>query len=646
MIRKLLIANRGEIACRIIRTCREMGIFTVAVYSDADAKALHVEMADEAVHLGASPAPESYLNSEKILAAAETTGADAIHPGYGFLAENAAFAQAVREAGLAFVGPSAEAIARMGDKRAAKEFLRNVPYVPGYIGEEQSDDAFLAAAERVGYPIMVKAAAGGGGKGMRLVADSVAMPDALASAQREAQQAFGDTTLMLEKALIRPRHIEVQIIGDEYGNVIALGERECSIQRRHQKIIEESPAFGLSPELRSALHQTAIRAAQQLNYSNAGTIEFLLDADENFYFMEMNTRLQVEHPVTEMVYGVDLVRWQIEIAQGTNLHDLLPPFVDAAYFDYEPSGHAIEVRVYAEDPANQFLPVSGTVLHWQEPDFVRVDSGIRSGDAVGVQYDPMLAKIIAHGRDRGEAIRKLDRALAKLQFLGMRNNIRFLRRVLMHEDHLTGDISTQFLEEHSELMQAEGAISPTVLIAGALAQPGLENPWRNNINRPIRHHFQFEDKSYELLLAPQNGQNFTAKIGDETFVVFLHEQKMHTFTLTVNGHRQVVTVMPVEGDEWWIHTLEDTYKICWLTPLPVPQSDEQAKGSLHSPLPGRVIQVLVTEGQAVQAGDVLVIIEAMKMEHRIEAPIAGMVTDVFFAEGDMVQADEVLVGLS
>jgi len=636
MIRKLLIANRGEIACRISRTCREMGIFTVAVYSDADANALHVEMADEAVHLGGSPAPESYLNIEKILAAAARTGADAIHPGYGFLAENAAFAQAVRDAGLIFVGPSAEAIARMGDKRAAKEFLQDIPYVPGYIGADQSDEAFLSAAEEIGYPIMVKAAAGGGGKGMRLVEDASLLPDALAAARREAQQAFGDPTLMLEKALIRPRHIEVQIIGDEYGNVIALGERECSIQRRHQKIIEECPAPGLPGELRAKIHAIAIHAAQQLGYSNAGTIEFLLDRDGDFYFMEMNTRLQVEHPVTEMVYAVDLVRWQLEIAQGTNLEDLLE----------QADGHAIEVRIYAEDPANQFLPVSGTILHWQEPDTVRVDSGVRSGDVVGVQYDPMLAKIIAHGSSRDEAIRKLNHALAKLQFLGMRNNVRFLRRVLMHEDHLAGNISTHFVNEHPELMQDEPMVSPTALIACALAQPGTENPWRNNINRPIRHVFQLTESEIEVLLTPESPGTYTAQIGEEDFSVILHSREGHTFTLSINGHRQAVTVVPGKDESWWVQTLEDTHHLHWLTPLPIPQLAEQTKGSLRSPLPGRVIQVLVSEGQQVQAGDVLVIIEAMKMEHRIEAPTDGIINAVYFSMGDMVQADEVLVGLA
>ncbi len=645
MIRKLLIANRGEIACRIIRTCREMGIFTVAVYSDADVNALHVEMADEAVHLGASPAPESYLNIEKILAAAERTGADAIHPGYGFLAENAAFARAVRDAGLIFVGPSADAIARMGDKRAAKEFLQDVPYVPGYIGADQRDEAFLSAAEEIGYPIMVKAAAGGGGKGMRLVEEASLLPDALAAAKREAQQAFGDPTLMLEKALIRPRHIEVQIIGDEYGNIIALGERECSIQRRHQKIIEESPAFGLSADLRYEIQQTAVRAARQLEYSNAGTIEFLLDAEGDFYFMEMNTRLQVEHPVTEMVYGVDLVRWQIEIAQGTNLHELLPPFVEVGHFDYEPSGHAIEVRVYAEDPANQFLPVNGTILHWQEPDAVRVDSGVRSGDDVGVQYDPMLAKVIAHGSTRAEAIRKLDRALAQLQFLGMRNNVRFLRRVLIHEDHLNGAISTQFLEERPELLRDQSVAAPAALIAAALAQPGTENPWRNNTNRPIRHRFQLGEVTHEVLLTPESDGAYRARIGEEDYDVFVYGRHDATFTLSVNHHRQAVTVMRGQDDEWWVHTLADTYRLYWQTPLPVPQMTEAAKGSLRSPLPGRVIQVLVSEGQVVQAGDVLVIIEAMKMEHRIEAPADGTVSAVYFAAGQMVQADEVLVGL-
>lgn len=642
MIEKLLIANRGEIACRMMRTCQQMGIATVAVYSDADANALHVEMADEAVHIGASPATESYLNIDSIVAAALQTGAQAVHPGYGFLAENAAFAQAVVDAGLVFVGPTPESIELMGNKRRAKEFLQGIPYVPGYTGEDQSDDVFLAAADESGYPVMLKAAAGGGGKGMRLVHSPEDMPDALAAARREAAQAFGDATLMLEKALIRPRHIEVQIVGDQHGNVLALGERECSIQRRHQKIIEETPAAGLDDDLRHAIHEAAVQAAQQLGYVSAGTVEFLLGDDGQFYFMEMNTRLQVEHPVTEMVYGIDLVRWQIEIAEGAHLDDFAA--VQAGNV-WQPDGHAIEVRVYAEDPANGFLPVTGDVLHWQAPPHVRTDSGIRSGDTISPYYDPMLAKIIAHGKNRQEAIRKLAYALRQLQFFGLRNNVAFLRRVLLHEDHLAGNISTQFLQDFPELMTEQEPLPRVALMAAALGQHSSKQSWRNNPNRPLRERFRHGDTEYEVHITPQQNGHFMIHLTDAPYSVLLHNHDEKHLVLSIDGHRQQVTLLHDNESFVWVHTPTATVCLEWLSPLPVPQQSASVQGSLRAPMPGQVIQVAVEEGQVVQAGDLLMILEAMKMEHRIEAPTAGTVDVLFFAEGDAVHADAILVSL-
>ncbi|MBZ0283063.1 MAG: ATP-grasp domain-containing protein, partial [Anaerolineae bacterium] len=460
MIRKILIANRGEISCRIIRTCREMGITTVAVYSDADVKALHVEMADEAVHLGASAAKESYLNIEKIIAAAKRTGADAIHPGYGFLAENAVFAQAVVDARLIFIGPPPSAIEAMGSKRGAKLMLKGIPTVPGYTGADQSDATLIAEAEKVGYPIMVKASAGGGGKGMRQVNMPDEMPSALEAARREALQAFGDDTLILERVVRNPHHIEVQIFGDQLGNVIAVGERECTIQRRHQKIIEETPSTAMTPKLRAEMFKAAASIGSQLGYYSAGTVEFLVDDALNFYFMEMNTRLQVEHPITEETTGFDLVRWQIMVAEGFPLPDM----------DVYPAGHAIEVRIYAEDPANDFLPATGKILRWREPDEVRVDSGIQDGDAVSIYYDPMVAKIIAYGEHRDGAIRRLDHALSQLQLLGLRNNIAFLRRVLTHPDHVAGNITTGFIAQHPELLTDEITLPDVVLVAAGIAK--------------------------------------------------------------------------------------------------------------------------------------------------------------------------------
>ena len=644
MIRKLLITNRGEIACRIIRTCREMGIITVAIFSDADAEALHVQMADEAVHIGASAASESYLNIEKILYAAEVSGADAVHPAYGFLAENAIFAQAVLDADLTWVGPQPDVISAMGDKSTAKNLLENIPYVPGYTDDNQADETLISTANDIGYPIMIKATAGGGGKGMRRVDAADKLPEALAAARREAQQAFGNDTLMLEKCLIKPRHIEVQIIGDMYGNVMALGERECSIQRRHQKIIEESPAFGLDEDLREAIHATAVRVARQLNYQNAGTVEFLLDAEGNFYFMEMNTRLQVEHPVTEAVYALDLVRWQLEIAQGTSLYDLLPPFADFEDFAFAPDGHAIEVRVYAEDPNNQFLPVTGDILRWQAPDGVRVDAGVRSGDSVSPHYDPMLAKVIAHGHDRVTAIRKLDYALAQLQFMGNKNNIRFLRHVLTHPEHLEGNISTQFLDDHPNLMSEEPSLPLSAVIAVALAQGTGTKHWRNNPNRPIRHHFKHQETSYEVLLVAQKGK-YKVTVGEDEFEVVLKSVVDDKYTLVVDGYQQKFTVIAGKNDQWWVHSLDGTFRLDWQTPLPLPTIHTVEKGSLRAPMPGQVISVDVEVGQEVEQGTVLLIMEAMKMEHRIEAPYSGIIETVAYQVGDAVQQDDVLLSI-
>lgn len=645
MIRKVLVANRGEIACRIIRTCKVMGFATVAVFSDADERALFVELADEAVHLGESEPGESYLNMHKILEAANRTGADAIHPGYGFLAENAHFAYLVYSSGLTFIGPSAEAIEVMGDKRIARMILQNVACLPGYTGDDQSDEAFVTAAAEIGYPVMIKAAAGGGGKGMRQVSTPGEMAAALAAARRETQLAFGDDTLLLEKALPEPRHVEVQIFGDLEGNIIALGERECSIQRRHQKIIEESPSAAITSNVRVHMLETAISIAQQIGYHSAGTIEFLLDSDNHFYFMEMNTRLQVEHPVTEMVYGVDLVRWQMEVARGIPLPKLLPSGMDPMDFALNPEGHAIEVRVYAEDPANHFLPVTGRVARWQAPPLVRTDSGIRSGDVISPYYDPMIAKIIAHGETRTEAIRRLDYALQQTQLMGLRNNIAFLRRVLMHEEHLAGIISTHFLDEHADLMQAEETLEPLALIAAAFAEQGYDQHWRNNPGRPVKHTFAYRTTQHEVWITPLENGSFRVHCGNINPLVELRSVHEADYLLRVNGHQQRVTVVNAGDDHRWVHTINGTYHLRWISPFPLPGSTAEAEGSLRAPMPGQVIQVAVEPGQTVEKGDLLLIIEAMKMEHRIEAPYAGTVEAIHYRIGDTVQHNAVLLAL-
>ncbi|MBE7474222.1 MAG: acetyl-CoA carboxylase biotin carboxylase subunit [Anaerolineae bacterium] len=497
MFNKVLIANRGEIAVRIIRACREMGIRTVAVYSQADAAALHTRLADEAVLLGPAPANESYLRGDRIIAAALQTGCQAIHPGYGFLAENAKFAAAVIEAGLTFIGPSPEVIRLMGSKTAARELMQaaGVPVAPGYHAEsggaeeqgsrgerspkrsfdnrqenkglEGKDEGFLAAAEEIGYPLLVKAVAGGGGKGMRLVSTATELPNALQSARREALHAFGDERVYLEKYLAQPRHIEFQILADAHGHVVHLFERECSLQRRHQKIIEETPSPLLTRDetLRQRMGQAAVAAAQAVNYVNAGTIEFLVDAQGNFYFLEMNTRLQVEHPITELVTGLDLVKWQLRIAAGEKL-----PFTQA---DLSQRGHALECRIYAEDPANDFLPATGRVLYLVEPagPGVRVDSGLVRGDEVTPHYDPLLAKLIVLGENRPEAIQKMAAALRQYVLLGVTTNLTFLRDLLAHESFQRGETTTGLIEQHFGHWQpAQDSPPDLVLIAAALGE--------------------------------------------------------------------------------------------------------------------------------------------------------------------------------
>ncbi len=646
MLRKILIANRGEIACRIIRTCQAMGFATVAVFSDADKDALFVQLADEAVHLGNSDPAESYLNARKILDAAVRTGANAIHPGYGFLAENASFAYLVKASGLIFIGPPPEAIEAMGDKRYAKFLLRDVPLIPGYMGDDQSDAAFIAAAAEIGYPVMVKASAGGGGKGMRQVNHPDDLIDALAAAKREAQQAFGDNTLMLEKALLHPRHIEVQIFGDQEGNIIALGERECSIQRRHQKIVEETPSTALNPDLRQHICETAVSIGQQLGYYSAGTIEFLLDEDKHFYFMEMNTRLQVEHPVTEMVYDVDLVRWQLEVARGVTLYHLLgfPKSESLPVLPLVAAGHAIEVRVYAEDPAHHFLPVTGTVAHWQAPPLVRTDTGIQSGAVIGTHYDPMLVKIIAHGETRTEAIRRLDHALSRTQLLGLKNNLPFLRRVLMTDEHLAGIISTRFLDEHPELLPEPDTLDPLALIAAALAKQGYQTHWRNNPNRPVKHTFLQGQTTHAILIQPEK-TGYRTTIGEAVASVEIVRIENGQFTLRVNGHQQRVTVIEAGNDHWWAHTLSGTYHLRWQNPLPLPIERAASEGSLRAPMTGQIVKIMVETGQEVKKGALLLILEAMKMEHRIEAPYDGTVEALRYQVGNVVQADEILLAL-
>ena len=657
MITSILIANRGEIACRIIRTCCSLGIRTIAVYSDADAQARHVQMADEAVHIGAALASESYLVIENMIAAAQQVEAEAIHPGFGFLAENADFAQACADAGLIFIGPSPDAIAAMGNKRAAKALVEavGVPTIPGYSGQNQTDEQLIEEAAHIGFPLMVKAAAGGGGKGMRIVAHAGDLESALSSARREAAQAFGSDELILERAIMQPRHVEIQVVGDTHGNIIHLGERECSIQRRHQKVIEETPSPALTPELRQKMGETAVSAAKAVNYTNAGTVEFLLDENGNFYFLEMNTRLQVEHPVTEMVTGIDLVAWQIAIAEGKPL--------PLSQEQVTMSGHAIEARIYAENPANNFLPVTGDVLLWQEPEGegIRVESGLLAQDQVSIHYDPMLAKIVAWGENRETAVRRLLHALQTTTLFGLVTNIPFLQDILRQPAFQSGDLSTDFINQHLSNWQPSAGDVDVALIAASLAQfhqhPQLETNsgyWRNNANAPLRYRYAVsrepltvnrETIEVQLTLSRSQPNNFKATIqNDASFTIHNSQFIIHNSKLvfTLNNHRQTLPLLLTETRAW-VQTRTGIVALEILPLLPEPQQSAASAGSLRAPMPGSVLAVLVEVGEQVNEGQPLMKLEAMKMEHTIRTAAAGTIEAIYFQAGDTVEADTLLL---
>jgi len=642
VIRKILIANRGEIAVRIMETCQHMGIVTVAVYADADENALHVKTADEAVHIGASAASESYLNIARIIAAAQRTGADAIHPGYGFLSENHHFAQAVIDAGMIWIGPAPATIEAMGDKRHAKLLLKDVPLIPGYNGDDQTDDAFITAADEIGYPIMVKAAAGGGGKGMRAVHLRDDLPEALSAARREASQAFGESTLILERLIQNPRHIEIQIFGDTHGNIISLGERECSIQRRHQKIIEEAPSVALDDDLRQRMSAVAVNIGRQLNYVSAGTVEFLLDQDKNFYFMEMNTRLQVEHRVTELItYFGDFVRKQIEIAQGESMDiDTLQTRISKRRNQDQ---HAIEVRVYAENSANDFLPTTGQVLYWKDREYqdfhYLLDHGIVQGDQITTFYDPLLAKLIVYGDTRDDAIRHLTVVLNQTKLLGIQHNIDFLRRVINHPDFIAGNIDTGFIDRHPDLL-ADPAEPPQIaLIAAAIAKTGAASGWRNNPFRPMRQVFTYNDTKFtvELTKDVRISQAYRVNMNGTHMDVRAWRIEDGVMMLSLDGHRQTVTVVAGSDQAWWVHCPAGTFKLTWIDPLASGATRETRPGSLRSPMPGTIMSISVINGQRVAKGDILLVIEAMKMEHRIKAPHDGIVQAMRLSVGQYLQ---------
>ncbi len=652
-ISKILIANRGEIAARIQRTARSMGIATVAVFSDADADAPFVRSADQAVRIGPAPSSESYLSIERLIEAARRTGADAIHPGFGFLAENADFAAACEAAGLVFIGPTPDAIRSMGSKKEAKARVgaAGVPVVPGYSGDEQSTSALSTEAERVGFPVLIKASAGGGGKGMRIQRSAEGLDAAIEGAKREAKNAFGDDTLLIEKYVERPRHVEIQILGDAHGNLIHLFERECSIQRRHQKIIEETPSPALTPELRKHMGEAAVAAGRSVDYQSAGTVEFILAPDGQFYFLEVNTRLQVEHPITECVTGIDIVREQILIAQG----ERLAPSQDDVRFD----GAAVECRLYAEDPDNDFLPTSGTIVDWHLPPFegLRVDSGVETGSEVSIHYDPMLAKIITHAPSRPEAIQKMLRALGTLSVQGIRTNRVFLMRVLSHPEFSAGHTHTHFIEEHlsGESDVADPACERLSAIAAALAShearrrsrpvlPALPSGYRNNRYAPEWAEYRVRDRSLRVEYVPAGTGRFHFTADGHESEVLLVASSASELGFEEDGLRHRVRVVQ-SGTRLYCHSLDGSVML-----IEEPRFPEQERAVAHgacvAPMPGKVVKLLVEEGQQVEAGAVLVILEAMKMEHSVKAAESGVVEKILVSEGEQVDAEAVLAVVS
>ncbi|MBS4076722.1 acetyl/propionyl/methylcrotonyl-CoA carboxylase subunit alpha [Pseudomonas rustica] len=645
-IQKILIANRGEIACRIQRTAQALGYRTVAVYSDADA--LHVQIADQAVHIGPAAVQQSYLNIPAIIDAARRSGADAIHPGYGFLSENAEFARACEQAGLTFIGPSVAAIELMGSKRRSKIAMLDagVPCIAGYQGAEQDDVTLLREAERIGYPLMIKASAGGGGRGMRLLHDGSDLPAQLRTARSEALNGFGSDELILEQALIEPRHVEVQLFGDHHGNLIYLGERDCSVQRRHQKVIEEAPCPVMTAELRQAMGEAALKAGRAVNYVGAGTVEFLLDARGQFYFLEMNTRLQVEHPVTELITGLDLVAWQLWVAEGQPL----PLTQDQVQLH----GHAMEVRLYAEDPAQDFLPQTGCVEAW-EPALqhgARIDHGLREGQSVSPFYDPMLGKLIAHGATREEARRKLLRAVQDTVLLGVQSNQRLLVSLLQHPQFISGEFSTAFIAQHfsdhaclnSYAPSAEDLAIAAVLFyqSSALSHRAPLSGWRNNASVPLHFRLGLDEQNWTLQLLAEPQGAFKVQVAERTLALKLIDQDAHSITLEVDGLRQRHACR-VDGEQLWLFTHPGSLRLEDRTHAVIGSQTSVSSGTLKAPMDGAIVDVLVSEGSPVSKGQLLVVLEAMKMEHPLKAGIDGVLKRVQVKVGDQVKNRQVLL---
>jgi 3-methylcrotonyl-CoA carboxylase alpha subunit len=666
LIDKVVIANRGEIACRVIRTARKMGIRTVSVYSEADKDSLHVALADEAYLIGPAASQQSYLNQKKIIDVAKSSGAKAIHPGYGFLSENTEFAELCQQEGIVFIGPPSSAIRDMGIKSTSKSIMSaaNVPVIEGYHGDDQSDSKLHEEAARIGFPVMIKAVRGGGGKGMRIALKPEDFLEQLKSARREAMKSFGDQVMLIEKYVLKPRHVEVQVFGDQHGNYVYLFERDCSVQRRHQKIIEEAPAPGISEETRKAIGEAAVRAAKAVDYVGAGTVEFIMDENQKFYFMEMNTRLQVEHPVTEMVTGTDLVEWQIRVASGEKLP------LDQGGLKLR--GHAFEARIYAEDPSNDFMPGAGPLLHLTTPnasDQTRVETGVRQGDEVSVHYDPMIAKLVVWSEDRTSALRRIRSELKEYNIVGLATNISFLDTLAGHPKFAEGDVHTGFIDQHHSDLFPKRFLSNQTICQAALALVLIEqkaeldkametkesfSPFslafgtRINTIHTRKVTFQDGDNNVEILVTYDPDGTYKFQLGEQVFNVegqLTSENGKNILTCDVDGVQSKANVVR-NGPSLHIFSDEGQRELR----LPMPEfvrsrlKGSSAGGSV-SPMPGVIEKVSVEVGQKVRMGDPLISLIAMKMEYIVKAPHDGVVKQVFFKSGDAVDKGTALVEL-
>ncbi|KTD56378.1 acyl CoA carboxylase subunit alpha [Legionella santicrucis] len=650
MFNKILIANRGEIACRIIKTARSMGIHTVAIYSSVDKESLHVRSADSAYFVGDAPAKDSYLNITNIIHIAKNCGAQAIHPGYGFLSENPEFARACYEANIIFIGPSIEAMEAMASKQLAKQLLEKtkVPLTPGYHGSEQAEEQLLAQAQKIGFPVLIKAANGGGGKGMRTVYHESEFSMALAGAKRESMASFADDTMIIEKLVLHPRHVELQIMADNHGNVVHLFERDCSIQRRHQKIIEEAPAPNLSVSLRQKLAEAACEVARSIKYRGAGTVEFLVDGDEQFYFMEMNTRLQVEHPVTEQITGLDLVAWQLKIAANEPL-----PLTQDKIQSY---GHAIECRIYAEDPHQDFIPSIGQINFLQEPsgDGIRIDTGIQLSSQITMYYDPMIAKLIAWGTNRDEALSRIEQALSHYFIGGVKTNIPFLQAICHHPNFKDVKLSTDFLSKEDikiaipdyEIALLMAVSFDYLTMVNSIQDPLLEEAfaWQSLVSSHWIWRYKNKDTSIEALIMAINKNNFKVQFNQKELLIHANfignqlriETENQNYQATIENKKQSLTLYSPQGSI----TIE---RFNWST---LGTQTTTHKGQLTAPMPATVVAILKNIGEKVKAGERLIVLEAMKMEHTIHAPNDGILMEVFYAVGAQVKEGEELLTLS